>query len=181
MSEKIRGIIKDTFQVIFLALILTFILRSYVVEARQIPSGSMQPTLQIGDRLLIDKIVFKFSELNRKDIVVFAPPPEAQVGNLRNDFIKRIIGLPGDTIEVTGGKVLVNGQRLTEPYIAQRPAYDYGPVTVPDGSVFVMGDNRNNSLDSHAWGFLPIENIKGRAFFRFWPVNRIGLIDEPSE
>jgi len=181
MSQRLWGIIKDTFQVIFFALILTFILRTYVVEARQIPSGSMLPTLQIGDRLLVDKIVFKFDELHRKDIVVFAPPPEAQVGDVRNDFIKRIIGLPGDIIEVTGGKVLVNGNPLSEPYIAQKPAYDYGPVTVPEGSVFVMGDNRNNSLDSHAWGFLPVENIKGRAFFRFWPITRIGPLNEPSQ
>lgn len=181
MSQKIWGFVKDTIQVIFFALILTFVLRSYVVEARGIPTGSMIPTLEIGDKLLVDKIVYKFEKLHRKDIVVFAPPPEAQVGGTKTDFIKRIIGLPGDTIQITGGTVFVNGKPLTEPYIAQKPDYNYGPVTVPEGSLFVMGDNRNNSFDSHSWGFLPIANIKGRAFFRYWPVDRVGTIDKSSQ
>ncbi|PKM83386.1 MAG: signal peptidase I [Firmicutes bacterium HGW-Firmicutes-14] len=168
--------IKDAIQVIVLALILTFVLRHYVVEAREIPSGSMLPTLEIGDRLLVDKIVFKFDEFERTDIVVFAPPPEAQIGDMKNDLIKRIIGLPGDTVEVRDGKVLINGESLEEPYIAQKPSYNIGPITIPEGAVFVMGDNRNNSFDSHSWGFLPIENIKGRAFWRFWPLNRTGLL-----
>ncbi len=180
MSQRVWEVIKDTVQVIFFALILTFVLRSYVVEARGIPTGSMIPTLAIGDKLLVDKIVFKFNSLHHKDIVVFAPPPEAQIGSVKTDFIKRIIGLPGDTIQVTSGTVFVNNKPLTEPYIAQKPNYNYGPVTVPEGSVFVMGDNRNNSFDSHAWGFLPVENIKGRAFFRYWPVNRVGPIEKPS-
>lgn len=178
MSRKVWEFIKDTTQVIFFAVILTFILRSFVVEARQIPSGSMIPTLQIGDRLLVDKITYKFGELNRKDIIVFAPPPEAQVGEQKNDYIKRIIGLPGDEIEVTEGKVYLNGKEQKEPYINQQPTYNYGPAIVPEGELFVMGDNRNNSFDSHAWGFLPTNNVKGRAFFRFWPPNRMGVIEQ---
>lgn len=177
MSQKAWDYIKDIVQILFFAIILTFILRSYIVEARQIPSGSMIPTLLIGDRLLVDKITFKFGELQQRDIVVFSPPPEAQVGEQRNDYIKRIIALPGDIIEVREGKVFLNGKELNEPYINQPPNYTYGPSTVPEGELFVMGDNRNNSFDSHAWGFLPISNVKGKAFFRFWPPNRIGLIE----
>ncbi len=176
MSQKTWLFIKDTAQVLFFAVLLTVVLRSYVVEARQIPSGSMIPTLQIGDRLLVDKITYKFNELHRSDIVVFAPPPEAQVGEKKSDYIKRIIGFPGDKIQVTNHRVLVNDKEIKEPYIAEPPEYDFGPAIVPDDSLFVMGDNRNNSFDSHAWGFLPMDNVKGRAFFRFWPPNRIGVI-----
>ncbi len=178
---RIRRIIRDILQVVICALVLTFILRTYIVEARIIPSGSMRLTLEIGDRLLVDKIFFKFGDLYRTEVVVFSSPPAARIGEVKNDLIKRIIGLPGDTIQVTGGKVLVNEKPLSEPYIAQKPNYNFGPVTVPEGMVFVMGDNRNNSFDSHLWGFLPVENIKGRAFFRFWPLDRIGLINDTKE
>lgn len=177
MPDKTWEFVKDTIQVIFFAVILTFVLRTFVIEARQIPSGSMLPTLQIGDRLLVDKIAYKFTDLHRGDIVVFAPPPEArtpEVGN--NDLIKRVIGLPGEKIQVSNGQVYVNDKPLQESYIAQKPLYSYGPETVPEGELFVMGDNRNNSFDSHAWGFLPEENVKGRAFLRFWPFNRMGNI-----
>lgn len=177
MSRKTWLLIKDTAQVLFFAVLLTVVLRSYVVEARQIPSGSMIPTLQIGDRLLVDKITYKFGELRHSDIVVFSPPPEGQVGEIKNDYIKRIIGLPGDKIEVINRKVFLNGKEIKEPYVAEAPEYSYGPAIVPDDALFVMGDNRNNSFDSHAWGFLPMANIKGRAFFRFWPPNRIGIIE----
>lgn len=178
VPQKMWDLFKDVLQVVIFALILTFILRSYVVEARGIPTGSMIPTLQIGDKLLVDKIYYKFTELQRTDIVVFAPPPEAQVGENKTDFIKRIVGLQGDKVQVSGGIVYVNDQPLTEPYINQKPNYDFGPVTVPEGFLFVMGDNRNNSFDSHAWGFLPLQNVKGAAFFRYWPPNRIGQIDK---
>ncbi|HWI54119.1 MAG TPA: signal peptidase I [Desulfobacteria bacterium] len=177
MSQKTWILIKDTAQVLFFAVLLTVVLRSYVVEARQIPSGSMIPTLQIGDRLLVDKITYKLGELHHRDIIVFAPPPEAQVGEIKSDYIKRIIGLPGDEIQVNNRRVFLNGKEMKEPYIAEPPEYNFGPVIVPDDSLFVMGDNRNNSFDSHAWGFLPMANIKGRAFFRFWPPNRIGIIE----
>ncbi|WP_418791650.1 signal peptidase I [Phosphitispora sp. TUW77] len=176
-SQKAWGFLKDVLQVLFFALILTFLLRSFVIEARLIPSESMLPTLEIGDRLLVDKIAFKFEELERTDIIVFAPPPEAQRGMVKEDLIKRIIGLPGDTVEVKEGMVFINNNSLEETYIAERINYTYGPVVVPEGYLFVMGDNRNYSFDSHEWGFLPLKNIKGRAFFRFWPAERVGLLD----
>lgn len=179
MPEKNKGFIKDTIQVIVFAAILTFVLRSFVIEAFQIPSGSMIPTLQIGDRLLVDKIVCKFTGFHRKDIVVFIPPPEARTPETGDsDYIKRIIGVPGDKIQVSNGIVYLNDKPQDEPYIAEKPNYNFGPVTVPEGELFVMGDNRNNSFDSHAWGFLPQKNVEGRAFARFWPLNRIGKIDK---
>lgn len=177
-DNKVWEFIKDTAQVVIFALILTFILRSFVFETRTIPSGSMLPTLQIGDKLFVDKIYFKMTELKRFDIITFMPPQGAQGGDVKlgTPWIKRLIGLPGDTIQVMDGKLYLNDKPLEEPYIKQKPTYSYGPVTVPDGMVFVMGDNRNNSNDSHFWGFLPMENIKGRAFYRYWPPDRIGPI-----
>jgi len=170
--------VKDVLQIVVLAFILSFVLRTYIVEARQIPSGSMQPTLQIGDRLMVDKIIFRFSAFKRGDIVIFKPTPAAKVSTGADTFfIKRIIGLPGDELTVAQGKVYINGRPLDEPYEAEPPEYTYGPREVPDGMLFVMGDNRNNSADSHVWGFLPAENVKGKAFMRFWPLNRMGKID----
>ena len=170
--------LKEIVQIVVLAFLLSFVLRTYIVEARQIPSGSMEPTLQIGDRLMVDKIVFKFSELKRGDIVVFQPTPAAKASTGADSyFIKRVIGLPGDEITVSQGKVYINGKPLQEPYEAEEPDYIYGPRKVPDGMYFVMGDNRNNSADSHVWGFLPNDNVKGKAFARFWPLNRIGKLE----
>lgn len=180
MSKKICSFLKESFQVVFLALVFTLILRSYVVEARVIPSPSMIPTLQVGDRLLVDKIIYKATNLNREDIVVFAPPIKAKAlldpSHKNDDLIKRIIGLPGDKIRIIDGKIEVNDQLLTETYVAEKPNYTFGPVIVPNESVFVLGDNRNNSLDSHYWGFLPINNIVGRAFFKYWPPKHIGRL-----
>ncbi|PKM42128.1 MAG: signal peptidase I [Firmicutes bacterium HGW-Firmicutes-8] len=178
--QRAWSVIKDILQVVVCAIVLTIVIRSFVFETRAIPSPSMVPTLQIGDRLFIDKIVFKFKPLKHKDIATFVPPPEAQAaGDIKAGlWIKRIIGISGDTVEVAGGRVMLNDQPLSESYIAEKPSYDFGPVTVPEGSVFVMGDNRNNSNDSHYWGFLPTKNITGRAFFRYWPINRIGPIDK---
>lgn len=173
---------KESIQIILLSLVLTFVLRSYVVEAREIPSESMIPTLQVGDRLLVDKILYRGGNLHHQDIVVFTPPPEAKAqleeSHKNDDLIKRIIGLPGDKIQIADGKVFVNDKRLEEVYLAEKPNYDFGPVIVPNDSLFVLGDNRNNSLDSHYWGFLPVNNVKGKAFVRFWPPNRLGVIND---
>ena len=177
-DNKVWEFLKDTLQVVVFALILTFILRSYVFETRTIPSGSMLPTLQIGDKLFVDKVYFKFKDFQRFDILTFIPPQNAQAEGVKlgSPWIKRLIGLPGDTIQVMDGKVYLNDKPLEEPYINEKPNYTYGPVTVPDGMVFMMGDNRNNSNDSHFWGFLPMENIKGKAFYRYWPTNRVGPV-----
>ncbi|KGF71717.1 signal peptidase I [Neosynechococcus sphagnicola sy1] len=157
-----------------LSAILAFGIRTFVAEARYIPSGSMLPTLEINDRLIVDKMSYHFQNPQRGDIIVFNPTARLEALNFHDAFIKRIIGLPGETIQVKGGRVYVNNQPLREAYIADLPQYDYGPVTVPLNSYLVLGDNRNNSYDSHYWGFVPRQNIIGRAVVRFWPPNRLG-------
>jgi signal peptidase I len=164
---------------IALSAILAFGIRTFVAEARYIPSGSMLPTLQINDRLIIDKVSYHFVEPNRGDIVVFSPTEALRARNFKDAFIKRIIGLPGDTVEVAEGKVYVNGEALSENYLQDYPNYQWGPEVVPQGQYLVLGDNRNNSFDSHLWGFVPRENIIGRAAVRFWPLNRLGGVGEP--
>lgn len=164
------------------AAILAFGIRTFVAEARYIPSSSMEPTLEINDRLIIEKISYHFRQPERGDVVVFSPTKALQEQNFNEAFIKRVIGLPGETVEVKNGKVYINNQPLKENYIAEKPIYDYGPVVVPKGQFLVLGDNRNNSYDSHYWGFVPLENIIGRAFVRFWPLDRAGEIDrEPID
>jgi signal peptidase I len=153
-----------------------FLIRSFVAEARYIPSGSMLPTLQINDRLIIDKWSYRSQPPQRGDIVLFSPTEELKQQNFKDAFISRLIGIPGDKVEVKGGKVYVNNQPLEENYIEDTPNYQFGPVTVPANSYFVLGDNRNNSYDSHYWGFVPRENIMGKATKRFWPPERSGAI-----
>lgn len=162
-----------------LSAVLAFGIRTFVAEARYIPSGSMLPTLQINDRLIIDKVSYHFVEPNRGDIVVFSPTETLRAQNFKDAFIKRIIGLPGDTVEVAEGKVYVNGEALSENYLQDYPNYQWGPEVVPADQYLVLGDNRNNSFDSHLWGFVPRDNIIGRAVVRFWPLNRMGGIGDP--
>ncbi len=162
-----------------LSIILALGIRTFVAEARWIPSESMVPTLIINDKLIVDKLSYHFTNPERGEIVVFAPTDNIMKDNpnLKDAFIKRIIGLPGDKVEVKGGRVYINDQPLRENYIEAEPEYQYGPVTVPTDSYLVLGDNRNNSYDSHFWGFVPRDHIIGRAIVRFWPPHRIGDLD----
>ncbi|HEY9763003.1 MAG TPA: signal peptidase I [Trichocoleus sp.] len=165
-------------QTIGLSIILALGIRHFIAEARYIPSGSMEPTLQINDRLVIEKISYHFNPPMRGDIVVFWPPENLfPPGKKRDAFIKRVIGEPGDTVQVKDGRVLVDGKALTENYIKAPPDYEWGPQTVPADAYLVLGDNRNSSYDSHAWGFVPKENIIGRAVVRFWPPSRLGGLE----
>lgn len=167
---------RDNLLILIVALGLSLIIRVFVAEPRYIPSDSMIPTLEIGDRLVIEKVSYHLHPPKQGDIIVFDPPETLQIQGYGKDqaFIKRVIGQPGQTLLIHKGQVYLDGQALSEDYIAQPPNYDLGPVTIPDQHYFVMGDNRNNSNDSHIWGFLPVENIIGRASFRFWPLGRIG-------
>jgi len=162
-----------------LSIVLALGIRTFVAEARWIPSESMVPTLQKYDKLIVDKLSYHFVNPQRGDIVVFSPTTniKKEHPNLKDAFIKRIIGLPGDKVEIKGERVYINDRPLQEKYIEAPPQYQYGPVTVPHDSYLVLGDNRNNSYDSHFWGFVPRENIIGRAVVRFWPPNRIGELD----
>ena len=160
------------------AFILAIGIRTLVAEARYIPSSSMEPTLEINDRLIIEKVSYYFTSPQRGDVVVFSPTEKLKEQNFKDAFIKRVIGLPGETIEVRDGKVYVNGEAIREKYIEEAPDYNYGPETVPENQYLVLGDNRNNSYDSHYWGFVPRQNLIGRAIVRFWPFDRLGSLDQ---
>jgi signal peptidase I len=165
---------RETIETFAVAIALALLVRATVAEARYIPSDSMLPTLEKGDRLIVEKISYHFAEPHRGDIVVFYPPEGSGFDKSGNAFIKRIVALPGEKIRVSEGKVFVNGKPQLEPYELEPPDYEMPERKIPDGHVFVMGDNRNNSMDSHVWGVLPLENIIGKATVRFWPPNRLG-------
>lgn len=183
-----KSTVREYFESIVVAVILALFVRTFVFQAFKIPTGSMKPNLLVGDHLLVNKFIFAptasslerallpMREIRRGDIMVFKFPEEPE-----RDFIKRTIGLPGETIELKNQTVLVNGQPLTEPYAhylfppapeGQVDGFDlrrkFGPVTVPEGHFFMMGDNRDDSQDGRFWGFLPHTYVKGRALFIYW-------------
>src|SRR5215471_15517892 len=190
-AEFKKSVVREYFESIVIAVILALFVRTWVVQAFKIPTGSMENNLLIGDHLLVNKFIFGPTPLaigravlpvrpiRRGDIIVFKYPDEPD-----RDFIKRVIGLPGDTVELRAKKVYINGKPLDEPYVHfltppavssqlhETTSYDvrerYGPVTVPPNHYFAMGDNRDNSQDSRYWGFLPRENIKGKALLIYW-------------
>jgi len=173
----------------FIAILLALVIRTLFIQAFKIPSGSMENTLLIGDHLLVNKCIYgtqipwtdkrllTIRDPKRGDIIVFKYPE-----NPRRDFIKRCIGLPGDIVEVRNKTVYLNGQPQNEPYVTYRdlrvmapeisPRDNYGPVTVPAGNYFMMGDNRDFSADSRFWGFLPKKLIRGKAWVIYWPIDR---------
>jgi signal peptidase I len=164
---------------ILIAFVLVFgFVRPFVLEAFRIPSESMVPTLEVGDRVLANKFVYRLTEPERGEVVVFESVGEGDDQKL----IKRVVGVAGDEVEVRNGTLLVNGEDREEPYLNRSLPFNdsfngsYGPSVVPEGHVFVMGDNRANSADSRVFGPLPIENIEGEAFVRFWPPLRIGSL-----
>src|SRR5215212_5445443 len=152
------------------ALVFGFV-RPFVMEAFWIPSGSMIPTLQIGDRVLVNKFIYRFTEPEQGDIIVFQ-----SVDNPDEDLVKRVVGIPGDTIAEKNGTLYVNGKPQKEPYTNKNlpDSSSFAKTTIPEDHVFVMGDNRANSADSRYFGPLPEKNIEGEAFLRFWPPDRIG-------
>jgi len=169
----------EALQTLGLSVVLAFGIRHFVAEARYIPTGSMEPTLLVNDRLVVEKVSYHFNDPQREQIVVFYPPDSPELKLEGNEaFIKRIVGLPGEVVEIRDGMVYVNGEGLDEAYIQEPPNYTWGPQEVPPNAYMVLGDNRNSSFDSHAWGFVPEENIIGRALVRFWPPGRVGWLDE---
>lgn len=159
-------------------LLLAVLLRVFVVQPRLIVSGSMEPTLAVGDRLVVDKLSYRFHPPRAGDVVVFEPPAELVRTHQLREFasIKRVIALPGQEVRVRDGQVFVDGTPLREPYVAAAPNYQWGPARVPEDMLFVLGDNRNASSDSHVWGVLPRSAVTGRAWLRFWPPVRSGRL-----
>jgi signal peptidase I len=180
--------VREGFVVVVIALAVALLLRTFVVQTFFIPSGSMEPTLQIGDRILVNKLSYHLHGVHRGDIVVFSRPPAENCGGPEvNDLVKRVIGLPGDTISLSGGYVDIDGKRLAETWLprsalgttSQGPVGDASnlasPYRVPSDTYFVMGDNRVNSCDSRYWGTIPRGLIVGKVEVRVWPLNSISL------
>ncbi len=161
--------------VLALAAAAAVLLRAFVVQAFWIPSGSMEPTLKINDRIIVDKLSYHLHPVHRGDIVVFRRPPADSAGGPQiKDLVKRVVGLPGETISAHGGNVYINGKILKEPYLP-RGTHTYGipKQVIPKGEYFVMGDNRSDSYDSRRFGPIPGSLIIGRVMFRFWPLSRL--------
>ena len=181
-KEKRNSILNDL-KNLLIWIAIALIIRWQVIEPRWIPSGSMIPTLEIQDKILVEKLTNKLtSESNlsklKNKIIVFNVPDQLINAGYKADtaLIKRVIGVPGDKIEVKEGNLFLN-DIAQDNYISDKNInYSIGPLVVPDKSLWVMGDNRNNSMDSHIWGFLPYEKIIGKAIFRYWPIDRIGPI-----
>ncbi|CCH67303.1 Signal peptidase I [Richelia intracellularis HH01] len=178
LSAGVRSGLRENFSLIVIALLLAFLIRTFVAEPRYIPSDSMVPTLLTGDRLVVEKVSYYFHTPKFGEIIVFQPPEELKNrGYQKNQaFIKRVIGEPGNVISINAGQVYLDDKSLQEDYIAEPPNQPFLPVKVPPDNLFVMGDNRNDSNDSRYWGFVPQKNVIGRAIFRFWPLSRIGFI-----
>lgn len=181
---------------ILIALALALLIKTFLIQAFFIPSQSMEPTLQVGDRVIVNKIVYRFRDPNRGEVVVFENPnhvdpdrnPLSAFWNWiteglgfstdpTKDFIKRVIALPGETIEVADGRILIDGEPLEEPYLNRiRDRTDFGPQKVPPDHYFMMGDNRANSQDSRIFGAIPREKVVGKAFIILWPPSRFSWL-----
>jgi signal peptidase I len=171
-STKSGGGVLEFLIILLVSFVLVFgFVRPFVIEAFWIPSASMVPTLKYGDRVLVNKFIYRFTEPERGDVIVFK-----SVEGDDEDLIKRVVGVPGDEIAVRDGKLFVNGEPQKEPYVNKKypDRSFYAPTTVPKDHVFAMGDNRANSQDSRIFGPVPKEKIEGEAFLRFWPPDRIG-------
>ncbi len=179
---KKKSTFREYAEAIIVALILALLIRTFVVQAFKIPSGSMEPTLEIGDHILVNKFMYgvkiPFTDANliplenpkRGDVIVFVYPVDPS-----KDFIKRVVGVGGDTIRIVNKKVYINGVEVPDPHAVYKDEGqifsgemqrrdNFGPVTVPPGNLFVMGDNRDRSLDSRFWGFVPLKDVRGKAF-----------------
>jgi signal peptidase I len=167
--------------IIVAALAVAFLVKTFLIQAFYIPSASMEPTLDISDRILVNKLSYRLHEIHRGDIVVFERPDCAVRDPEIKDLVKRVVGLPGDTVQGRSGGVLVNGRRLEESYLpSDQSTSDFGPVEVPPGKLWLMGDNRENSSDSRVLcggpTFIDEDAVVGRAFVRVFPVTRLGLL-----
>jgi signal peptidase I len=184
-TVKTKSTFREYAEAIGMALLLALFIRTFIVQAFKIPSGSMIPTLQIGDHILVNKLAYgirvplwghyllDFGKVQRGDVIVFIFPEDRS-----KDFIKRVVGVAGDTVEIRGKKIYINGQQVEDPHahfeggdpqnILPASRDDYGPTKVPENHLFVMGDNRDRSYDSRFWGFVNLDDVRGKAFLIYW-------------
>ena len=188
MVDVLKGlrIVGEWALIIAVAFGLSMLLRTFVVDVRIVPTGSMIPTIQEQDRVVVDRLFYKMGSLERGDIIVFKAPERAELADHRgDDLVKRLIGLPGEKVEIKDGYAWINDRALNETYAFLRDGSDngtkrqYGPVLVPEGCYFVMGDNRDGSNDSRSWGFLDQKLVIGRIWIRHWPFDRFGPLAKP--
>ncbi len=178
-NKKARYIIKEWVEPIIIAVILALIIRAFVVQAFKIPTGSMRPTLIEGDRILVNKFIYKFKEPKRGDMLVFVSPEDK-----KKDFIKRLVGLPEETLEISNGTILINDKAVEKDSIIREIYYynrgDFGKrnevIKIPKNAYYVLGDNSISSRDSRYWGFLPKKYLLGKAFLIYWPPTRIRIL-----
>ena len=183
MLEALGKIFLDVIETIVISLSIFLIIYMFLMQPHQVNGKSMYPYFDNGEYVMTDKISYNLGKPQRGDVVVFHAPPQAHCPTGTGcDFIKRIIGLPGDSVEIRDSMVFINGTQLEEDYLPSSvmtyPGQfaSNGAITVPEGHYFVMGDNRNHSSDSRAWGFVNVDELVGKAFFRYWPLDKAGLI-----
>ncbi|MFH1386699.1 MAG: signal peptidase I [bacterium] len=169
--NQLKSWIFDWGETLIVALVLALVIRAFFLQVFWIPSCSMEPTLNINDRIVVNKVIYYFRAPKRFEIMVFRG-----VGEPKKDLIKRIVGLPGEKLELKKGVLYINDQQITETHQINQDNVNYGPVQIPNDSYFMMGDNRPFSADSRYFGFLPKKNIIGPAILRIWPLTKIGLI-----
>jgi signal peptidase I len=169
-TNSIGGVLKEILITLGIAIVLVLIIRVFILNT-EVNMPSMQNTLIAGQRLFVVKMLGNMNPPDRGDIIILHPPMAPE-----SDYVKRLIGLPGDTIEVKNGTVYLNGTALDEPYIKEKPRYTYGPFNVPENNYFVLGDNRNNSTDSHYGWTVEKDEIVGKVWLRYWPLNKFGFI-----
>jgi signal peptidase I len=175
-QEKARSLV-EWVAILVGALILALVVKTFLFQAFYIPSGSMEPTLFKDDRVIVNKLSYRWGDISRGDVIVFGRPEAATGDPEMHEFIKRVIGLPGDDLEARDGELYVNGFRLDEPYLPEGATTDNLPLTtVPEGHLWVMGDNRNFSSDSRAFGPIREDSVVGRAFIRVWPISDISRL-----
>jgi len=165
-----KSMIRELLETVISAGIIAFIIITFIGQVTVVRGASMEPTLHNNERLIADKISFRFESPDRSEIIIFRPPLE-----IKRNYIKRIIGISGDKVEIINGEIYLNDKKLEESYIKNRSYENMPPTIVPDNSFFVLGDNRPNSSDSRYWGFVPRKNVVGKAWVIFWPLNRIRL------
>jgi len=167
MGRQFKEFVKS----LLVAVVLTVVLRHFFIAPFYIPSGSMEPTLQIGDHILVNRLDAYLGDFHRGDIIVFRYPL-----NPRVDFVKRLIAFGGETVALRNSRLYVDGRLIPEKYLSPGTVYaDFGPVKVPPGDYFVLGDNRNNSDDSRVWGFLPEKDVIGKVILIYWPPGRMSF------